>query len=91
MRVAERKASAPTLRRGNPEEVGMSRSQLHHVGELAQSWVDQGLIQCLVALVARHVVTLSRLRDVDEVMTHARALFERRLRRSHVHAAVDLS
>jgi len=32
----------------------MSRSQLHHVGELAQSWVDQGLIQCLVALVARH-------------------------------------
>ena len=44
-----------------------------------------------IALVARHVVTLSRLRDVDEVMTHTRALFERRLRRPHVHAAVDLS
>jgi len=54
MSVAEREASAPMLRRGIPEDAGMSRSQLEHVGELAQSWVDQGLIQCLVALVARH-------------------------------------
>lgn len=54
MSVAERETFAPMLRRASPENAGMSRSQLEHVGELAQSWVDQGLIQCLVALVARH-------------------------------------
>jgi serine-type D-Ala-D-Ala carboxypeptidase len=54
MSVAERQAPATTLRPGNPEDVGMSRQQLQHVGELAQTWLKQGLIQSLVALVARH-------------------------------------
>lgn len=53
MSVAERQATAPILRRGNPEDVGMSREQLQRVGELAKEWLEQGLIQGLVALVAR--------------------------------------
>src|SRR5207245_2091017 len=54
MDVAMRFRDATTLRQGHPESVGMSRQRLRHVGELAQNWLDQNDIQCLVALVARH-------------------------------------
>lgn len=54
MSIAERQAVATTLRRGNPEDVGMSGEQLRRVGRLARGWVDDGLLQGLVALVARH-------------------------------------
>lgn len=54
MSVAERQTPAATLRRGDPGDVGMSSQQLQHVGELAQGWLAQGLIQGLVAIVARH-------------------------------------
>jgi CubicO group peptidase (beta-lactamase class C family) len=53
MSVAERQAPATTLLPGNPEDVGMSRQQLQRVRELAGGWLEQGLIQGLVALVAR--------------------------------------
>src|SRR2546428_928138 len=54
MSVAERQTPATTLHRGSPEDVGMSGQQLQRVGELAQGWLEQGLIQGLVAVVARH-------------------------------------
>jgi CubicO group peptidase (beta-lactamase class C family) len=54
MSIAERQAAATTLRPGNPEDVGMSAEQLRRVGELARGWVDEDLLQGLVALVARH-------------------------------------
>jgi serine-type D-Ala-D-Ala carboxypeptidase len=56
MKVAERQAAATTLRRGNPEDVGMALQQLRRVEELAHGWVDEGLLQGLVGLVARHGV-----------------------------------
>ena len=54
MSIVERPTAVTTLRRGNPEDVGMSSQQLRRVGELARGWLDEGLIQGLVALVARH-------------------------------------
>ena len=44
-----------------------------------------------VPLVAKDVVTLARIDDVDEVMGNASALLDRRLRRSDVHPAIDLT
>ena len=54
MRRVERQVEATTLRPGDPESVGMSRPRLRHVADMAESWLDQGHMQCLVALVARH-------------------------------------
>lgn len=41
------------LRAGTPEEVGMSAQRLHHVVDLAEGWVAQGIHPALVVLAAR--------------------------------------
>lgn len=44
------------LRPGTPEEAGMSAARIHHIADLAQSWVNHGLTPALVVLVARRGV-----------------------------------
>src|SRR5207249_3224025 len=44
-----------------------------------------------IALEAQHVIPLSRISDVDEVMRHTRTLVRGRLGRTDIHAAVDLA
>ena len=46
------------LRPGEPEEVGMSAQRVRHVGQLAASWVAQGITSALVILVARRGVVV---------------------------------
>jgi len=46
------------IRPGEPEEVGMSARRVRHVGQLAASWVAQGITSALVILVARRGVVV---------------------------------
>ena len=41
------------LRKGKPEEVGMSAKRINHVSDLARGWVEDGTIPSLVVLAAR--------------------------------------
>src|SRR5712692_465234 len=44
------------LRRGIPEDAGMSAQRVQHVARLAEGWVTQGITPALVVLVARRGV-----------------------------------
>jgi CubicO group peptidase (beta-lactamase class C family) len=46
-------APARTLRRGTPEEAGMSAPRIQHVVELGEQWVREGVATSMVLLVAR--------------------------------------
>lgn len=47
-----------TLKRGSPEEAGMSAQRLQHVVELAHGWVEQGIHPSLVVLAARRGIVV---------------------------------
>jgi serine-type D-Ala-D-Ala carboxypeptidase len=45
--------TATTLRRGTPEEVGMSALRIHHLTDLAEGWVRENVAPTMVLLAAR--------------------------------------
>ena len=52
--AASAPAAAQTLPRGTPEEVGLSSERLERVGEVFQSYADEGRLAGAVGMVIRH-------------------------------------